>query len=145
MLYNASIIHQWSRSVSIPKVVSDLMDKYGVYDGNAITPLQLSTFVRPTSEVMCNGFINPPGHLRNFNFKTFHKYPEAQRLIEKYTPDERCVVYLWRRSVSYSHAIVYGITIAKPDNVIIKSIPMGKFARYRDIVKALEQAAKLRH
>lgn len=132
--------------MSLPKVVAKLLNKYGVYSGNTTTPLELSTFVRASSKVWCNGFKFEPGHLRNCDFKTFSQYREAQRLIMDNAPDEECVAYLWRRWSSHrddSHPIVYGITIATPDNVIIKSMVMGNRANYRNIVKALEEAAGL--
>lgn len=39
--------------------------------GNVMGGTQTSTYVRPWTETECNGFANPPGHLQEFDLKTF--------------------------------------------------------------------------
>jgi hypothetical protein len=45
-----------------------------VSDGNVIGSVQYSSYIRPTEEVECNGFTNPPGHLRNFDLEMFEQF-----------------------------------------------------------------------
>ena len=44
--------------------------------GNQIGDVVCSNYIRPFSEIECNGFINPPGHLQNYDLtKSIVKLP----------------------------------------------------------------------
>lgn len=129
--------------MSIPKVVAKLLEKEGAYSGNAITPLQLSTFIRPVNETECNGFHFEPGYLRNKDLETFAKYPRALAYFKRNPMSYKCVAYLWRRAASKNHIVIYGATIATADDVIKFSYTFQPSARSFEIIKALEEAAGL--
>lgn len=44
----------------------------GLMPGNVHSNVQTSTYVRPRTQLQCNGQVNPPGHLREFDLKTYH-------------------------------------------------------------------------
>lgn len=41
--------------------------------GNVVSDVQFSSYVRPADELECNGFVNEPGHLQNFDIRQFHR------------------------------------------------------------------------
>jgi len=42
--------------------------------GNVIGKVQLSGFIRPFNELKCNGRVNEPGHLQNYDLNGLNKY-----------------------------------------------------------------------
>ena len=67
----------------------------GIHKGNAITALQVSNFVRPRAQVVCNGFSFPPGALRDHDMGRFRaSMPiEVQRDIAAMTEEREAIVY----------------------------------------------------
>lgn len=67
----------------------------GIHKGNAITALQVSNFVRPRAQVICNGFSFPPGALRDHDMGRFRaSMPiEVQREIAAMTEEREAIVY----------------------------------------------------
>lgn len=129
--------------MSIPMVITKLLNKGGAYTGNAVTSLQLSTFIRPVDQTECNGFYFEPGYLRNKDLETFATYPRALAYFKRTTLSQRYVAYLWRRAAAKNHIVIYGATVATDDGLIKFSYVFQSSTRAFEIVKALEDAAGL--
>lgn len=87
--------------------------------GNACTDGQFSSFIRPYTETECNGFTNPPGHLRKFDLKPFFDIPKhvLNRVLEL-TQTQGCILYRWRHvngrlSPHKNQYITHGYTITE--------------------------------
>jgi hypothetical protein len=50
--------------------------------GNVYSNVQSSTFVRARQQLECNGFINEPGHLQNWDLENFAKQGEMTPVLE---------------------------------------------------------------
>jgi hypothetical protein len=62
--------------------------------GNVIGGGQYSNYIRPYTETECNGFINPPGHLQEFDLKHFDNlYYDIREYVKKYTHDKSAILY----------------------------------------------------
>lgn len=62
--------------------------------GNVWGDVQLSSYIRPKTETECNGFSNPPGHLRDFDLKQFKDLPQnIRRKIVNITDTRYCILY----------------------------------------------------
>jgi hypothetical protein len=49
--------------------------------GNVIGDVQYSSFVRPRDELECNGFVNEPGHLQEYDAIFHYSYNKGERII----------------------------------------------------------------
>lgn len=49
--------------------------------GNVLSDVQTSTFIRPRQELECNGRVNAPGHLQEFDLQTFVGRPNMDRVL----------------------------------------------------------------
>lgn len=53
------------------KAFDTLANKQGIFTGNVSGDAQFSGFIRPSSELECNGRTNPPRHLQDFDLAPF--------------------------------------------------------------------------
>jgi hypothetical protein len=63
-----------------------------VLHGNVIGGGQYSSFIRPYSELECNGRINEPGHLRAFDLKHFNLTYRLKEWLEA-NKDQYIILY----------------------------------------------------
>ncbi len=63
--------------------------------GNQVGNVVYSNYVRPFSEVECNGFINEPGHLQNYDLtKSIVRLPSnIKEEVRKLTHDNGGIIY----------------------------------------------------
>jgi len=86
--------------------------------GNQIGNCVISSYIRPSTELECNGFISPKGHLQNFDFSGFKDLPnEVEKWIREY--DKKCILYKFRH-FSNGHSIVDGWIITDPNHNFLK-------------------------
>jgi hypothetical protein len=58
--------------------------------GNVISDVQVSSYIRPSSQLECNGFVNAPGHLQDFDIRQFRRSSmpaEVERTARKAADD----------------------------------------------------------
>jgi hypothetical protein len=82
--------------------------------GNVASPIQVSTYIRAHSQILCNGRNNPEGHLRKWDLERFKsKDPGGQvpasiiRKLEE-LPDEEHILYRVSHQTSTGRAAVHG-------------------------------------
>jgi hypothetical protein len=64
--------------------------------GNVCANTQWSSYIRAYTETECNGFTNPPGHLRDFDLKPFRAMNIPQHVLDKVlaeTQDKSIILY----------------------------------------------------
>jgi hypothetical protein len=57
------------------------VDAACIMAGNVISDVQTSTYIRPRQQLECNGFTNAPGHLQEFDLKTFARRQDMGRVL----------------------------------------------------------------
>lgn len=57
------------------------VDASCIMAGNVTSDVQTSTFIRPRQELECNGRVNAPGHLQEFDLQTFEGRPNMDRVL----------------------------------------------------------------
>lgn len=63
------------------------VDAACIMAGNVFSDVQTSTFIRPRQQLECNGFSNAPGHLQEFDLKTFVNRPNMDRVLRHIRTD----------------------------------------------------------
>ena len=124
--------------VSDHKTFNNKARIYGVSTGNVVSGTQNSTYVRAHSEIECNGFTNPPGHLRAFDLKTFNQpsysldwrvrnWLDANREI-------KCIVYCLRTHRGDNSTVHGWIITSADDNYELLARCDGRGAKNRSVV-----------
>lgn len=73
----------------------------GLMTGNVWGGVQFSNYIRAYAETECNGFENPPGHLRKFDLDYFKSLPSHIReAVEKETRTVKGILYEYRHHTS---------------------------------------------
>lgn len=82
-----------------------------LFTGNATTNIQTSSYIRAKNTLECNGRINSPGHLRNFDLKLYRpdlpSYIHSQ--ILDLTEDDNIILYKifhWARNIKHVHGYI---------------------------------------
>jgi len=86
--------------------------------GNVLGHVQLSWHIRPYTETECNGFTNPPGHLRAFDLKDWQLPQRVRRCVLDQTETRAVWLYEfrhWRGDVK----IVHGYVVTSHDHGLI--------------------------
>lgn len=63
------------------KTFDKLIAKNHLGTGNVLSDAQVSSFIRSKTTTECNGFTNPPGHLREWDLKSY--FPQLPQHIKK--------------------------------------------------------------
>ncbi len=85
--------------------------------GNVWASTQLSNYVRPVSEVECNGRQFPPGHLRDFDLNRFRRSGGLPTAVEnwfKKNPEGTHILYRFFHRIG-ERKIVHGYVITDGD------------------------------
>ena len=61
--------------------------------GNVIANTQLSYYIRPENQLECNGRVHAPGHLREFDLKSFSLPYHVRNAVLEATKDEIAILY----------------------------------------------------
>jgi hypothetical protein len=109
------------------------------WDGNVIASTQLACYVRPYSEVSCNGAMFSQGHLRDWDMSTWHVGPDCREFIKKYIGwDKQC----WWTQFFYHNTAgdkVVLLEIVAVDNVVEFTYhPKGQTSKQKACVKFLK-------
>lgn len=97
----------------------------GFYKGNAITNVQVSSFVRPHSMVKCNGHSFPPGQLRNFDLAgslgpwTGRSEELLAKLQSNEMREENLLVYKLRHRSETAPPVEHGWIVTRPEGELV--------------------------
>lgn len=133
--------------MAISKAHTALMAKIGAFKGNAITPVQFSSFIRPVDQTECNGKAYMPGELRNFDLDPFwRRYPFCAQMSANFK-NQTCVLYVWRNDRAGVNG-AFGATLTdESGNILTRGVLSGMSrpcaARAWEVLAALESMAGL--
>jgi hypothetical protein len=82
--------------------------------GNVVSNVQKSSYIRPFSETECNGIVNPPGHLRDFDLKPFlTTIPSGVlKYVESVSMNKQVVLYRIQHYVG-ERRVIHGWIVTK--------------------------------
>ena len=66
--------------------------------GNCYCNTQMSSFIRPYNETMCNGFIREKGHLMNWDlqqYSSFHIPANLEKIIRDKERQDSVILYMF--------------------------------------------------
>lgn len=127
------------------KRLAALVAKNGVHQGNAVTDVQVSNFIRSTTEIECNGGLFEPGRLRQYDLDPYwRRYPFAVPMTQHHE-QQTCVLYVWRTPHT-----TYGATLTDVDGKILRRTTLDHLtprakANALAAMETLETAAGLLH
>ena len=107
--------------------------------GNAIFGTQLSKYIRPISEITCNGAPFPVGHLRNYDLD-YMEFPQHIRIyLNENHLDTKLIAYHFFYHNNKHQRIDIGWVITDENHKLIKKW----YARTTDkIISALDECIK---
>ncbi len=110
--------------------------------GNVIGTVQLSFFVRPYNEVECNGFTNPPGHLRDFDLKVWRNRRTPHVVLDcvkELTNDGKKIILYCFRHWNNGEEVVHGYVITDDKHNLLKQFVTGRTYKSYSVI---EEATK---
>ena len=89
--------------------------------GNQIGNVVASNYIRPFAEVECNGFVNPEGHLQEYDLsKSIVKLPQRIKEVVRFlTHDEGGIIYHFRH-YSGNRRIDDGFVFTTKDHKLLR-------------------------
>jgi hypothetical protein len=112
----------------------------GLMVGNVYGNVQHSSYIRPRTELECNGRTNQPGHLREFDlngFNDLHHFYKIKCEILEITNSKTCILYEFRsfrvgRKTVHGYVLTDGVT-----HKLIKCWVVGPTYKSRNVIEAV--------
>jgi hypothetical protein len=90
--------------------------------GNVIGDVQYSSFVRPRDELECNGFVNEPGHLQEYDLKPFREILHSPGyILDAVRQETRSVILyaIFHYSYNKGERIIHGVILTTGDHKLL--------------------------
>lgn len=112
--------------------------------GNVYSNIQYSGYIRAYNELECNGRINEPGHLQEFDLSPWRKNAgklhtphQIFQYVKEHAKDEKLILYAFFHTNSRKQRIVHGYAVTKAqkkDHKLMKYWVTGPTYKSHDIV-----------
>lgn len=109
--------------------------------GNVIGGGQYSTYIRAFTETECNGHVNQPGYLQDWDLQHFHDMPAwLKREVKELCYDESLILYeFYHYDYASSRNITHGyvLTTGYPEYKLIKQWTTGPTYKSYEVINTL--------
>ena len=114
--------------------------------GNVYAATQFSSFIRPWKEKECNGFVNPEGHLTNFDMEPFRKFripDDIHKYITDRNREESVILYMFFVRDKERHVNPFSFVITDNHHrLIMYRVRSYRGQRYMKRLNATKEAIK---
>lgn len=117
-----------------------------IVHGNAVCNTQYSSYIRPWKETECNGFVNPEGHLMDFDLKPFRNYHIPRDIYDYLTDQNRqesVILYMFFVTNKYKRLDPFSFVITSRNHrLIMYRVVSWTGQRYMKRLRATKEAIK---